>query len=177
MSRKLKALMASVCIALPLAGQANDLPMNGWTEFYFAESGGKLLDKPAFDDTALPASFGFASSTPVLLRVTDLNFAGDQFQLLVDGKVLGQTSAPTGSSSTDLGDQYENAYTHPQGSHGAWFLQAGSHIISGTVLASPLGAGNGALQISPVPETDSSAMVVAGVGLVCAFLRRRIVGR
>lgn len=173
MTFKIKTLLAAAALALPLAGQASELLLDTWTEFYFGASGSPLLDLPAYDDTAAPLSFSFVASTPVLLRVTDLNLAGDQFQLLLDGQALGHTSAPVGTPAVDLGADYETAYADTLGSHGAWVLSAGSHTLSGSALASALGAGNGALQISAVPEAGSTAALLAGLAALAAITGRR----
>ncbi|GAA5175354.1 hypothetical protein GCM10025771_07240 [Niveibacterium umoris] len=162
------ALLPATSFAAPITSA------DGWQTFYFGDTGSSWLDAPAFDDTALPSHFELTLDHAALLQVTDGGFAGDRFDVQVNGKHLGFTST-VAAGTDDLGLDFDAAYASTTHSHGSWLLAAGSYTITGTAADSAFGAGIGALRVAEVPEPSSLAMLLGGLGLLGAtrFARKR----
>ncbi|QSI78608.1 PEP-CTERM sorting domain-containing protein [Niveibacterium microcysteis] len=160
----LLALTPTLCLATPIT------PSDGWQTFYFGDAGSAWLDAPAFDDAALPTRFEFTLDGPARLDVTDLGLAGDRFEVVVNGVRLGLTSAMP-INDTDVGLDFDTAFTSPAWSHGSWTLAAGTYTVSGLASDSPFGAGVGAIRLAAVPEPATIALLSAGCCLL--GLRRR----
>ncbi len=168
--RKLLLALA-LAAATPLCASAmttTAIPADGsWNSFYFGDVGSTLLDDFAFNSPNEQA-FSFTLTRDGVLRVTDAGLPGDQFQIVLNGSPLGNTSS-VAAGSADQGVDFAGAYVNPLFSHGEWSLHAGSYTVRGVVLASPDGAGIGALAVA-VPEPTSLALLLGGLALLA---RRR----
>jgi hypothetical protein len=176
-------VMAAAMIAAGMlvgAGEAgattNTIQADGsWQSFFFdGVVGSSFLDDYASNNPST-LSFSVELAGPAWLRVTDAGSPGDRFSISVDGVHLGNTSMPTGSSSA-FTVNFDEAIASNAWSHGSWLLPAGTHLITGSVLAAPIGPGFGGLQVAAVPEPETWAMMVAGLGLVVAAAKRRRAG-
>ena len=176
---KSTVLAAAIAAAGMLVGATeagattNTISADGsWQSFFFdGVVGSPFLDDYAFNDPSA-LSFSITLNGPAWLRVTDAGTPGDRFSISVDGVHLGNTGTPTGSSSNFTVD-FDEAMASNAWSHGSWLLSAGTHVITGSVLEAPIGPGFGGLQVAAVPEPETWAMMVAGLGLVVAAAKRR----
>ena len=135
------------------------------------------------DGDALSFSFTVASGFVGKLTVVDAVFSGDVFSVSANGVSLGTTSAAVDSyvSGGNVGYDYDAALANGDYSRGIYSFTAGTYTVTGALVASAkdefgqaLNATNGAvsLTLSPVPETSTVAMLLAGLGLL-SVLRRR----
>jgi len=133
-----------------------------------------------------PLSFTFtiASGFQGRLTVVDANLAGDTFNVLNNGNLLGATSSvpvQQYDSAPDVGYDFDAALRNSAFSRGVFTLSAGSYSISGVLAQSlmlgsdPLNATAGAikLSVSAVPEPSSAALVLAALGVTALVSRRR----
>ncbi|MGE3540938.1 MAG: PEP-CTERM sorting domain-containing protein [Candidatus Tectimicrobiota bacterium] len=178
----------ALMLALPalLAGPvgATSLPVtpdNTWYTFdvdsLSALSGG--LEWIDLND-GTPLAFVLSTSTPVRLTVVDAGFAGDRFQVYDNGQLLGETSPGANTYPLSLGLDFDAALADARWSRGVYVLAAGSHSITGLLSLSalddnslPLEATVGALQLAPVPEPATWAMLATGLLLLSGLAYRR----
>jgi len=93
--------------------------------------------------------FTFYTPVPVVVKVTDAFWAGDQFKLYDNGTAIGQT--PFVPPNTNLGEcDPDVAYSMPQYSHGAFLLGAGDHSIDIDVFVNPFGSGEAYIRVDTV---------------------------
>jgi len=170
-------------ITLFSAAQAATLPADGsWSGFSVDAnlppySAGWIDDNGA----ALRFDFNIAAGFVGTLTVVDAGFSGDLFQVRDGVSVLGSTGAavagdPNGAITFDPWDALADA----RFSRGVFTLGAGAHSITGSATQfladanGPLNATIGAvrLEVSPVPEPASLAMLLAGLSLLTVVLRR-----
>lgn len=184
-----KRLLASVLAGLALAGTAHatDVTLTGanfnqWQSFDVEDSmsptGNPLgwIDL-VYNGDASTLSFSFTLAAPAYLRVVDSGFAGDRFSISDNGNLLGLTSA-AGSSGVSYGStqaDLDAAFADAAFSSGSWLLAAGQHVITGSLASttSAFNATTGALMLAPVPEPESYALFLAGLGLIATIARRR----
>jgi PEP-CTERM motif len=134
--------------------------------------------------TGNPLDFTF--TVPVgftaTLTVVDAGFAGDMFAVYDGLNLLGSTSTVAVtefSSATNLGLDFDAALADPAFSRATFTLAPGSYAISGLLTQSvqsagmPLNATVGGISVSVVPEPATVYSLLAGLGLLGAFLRRR----
>lgn len=158
----------------------------GWAEF---SVDGNLppygLDWQDLDGSALNFSIVIPQGFIGRLTVVDAGFSGDRYALFNHGALLGQTGAAlNGDANGAIQLDFDAALADAAFSRGQFQLGAGSHLISGRLIASttldgaPLNASLGGLRlaVSPVPEPASAATLLGGLALL-AGLRRRAARR
>ncbi|MEM6614793.1 MAG: PEP-CTERM sorting domain-containing protein [Cyanobacteria bacterium P01_C01_bin.72] len=101
------------------------------------------------------------------LKVTDVGFAGDIFQVSNFGTVIGNTSSVSPNDNVFTANPGE-AFNNPLFSSGSFSLDAGNQSITITPTASPFGSGTGFLKV-PEPLTILGSIAAIGMG---AFLKR-----
>jgi hypothetical protein len=168
--KPVRTLIAAAIAAFAFNAHAATVATDGsWTEFDFDAVGSSLYDLASLD-----TSFTFTLSQASILRVVDGGFSGDQFSIFANGSALGLTSAPVAQGALeDPVFDAAAAWSDTRFSHGSWNLAAGSYTITGTAAISPFDAGIGYMSITAVPEADSYAMLLAGLGLMGVIARRR----
>ena len=116
-----------------------------WTLFDFGFLGeGQPIEEP----------FSFSSSTPVVVKVTDVLCRGDQYEVFEFGVSIGTTAAvPVQECGTEpfVGDPAV-AFEDPSFSHGSFVLSPGSHSITIVVIADPFGHGSGYVRVDSVSK-------------------------
>ncbi|MEW5768874.1 MAG: PEP-CTERM sorting domain-containing protein [Pseudomonadota bacterium] len=182
-ARKLALALALAAAFGAQAASAADLALTAdgqWHAFdvddIAAASGG--LEWIDLDGSALSFSF----SGPATLMVVDGGFAGDRFEVYDNGVLLGATSAAVDSYPASVGMDFEVAIGDAGYSRGVYLLGGGNHTITGMLstsalddLGMPLNATVGAVQLlaAPVPEPETYALMLAGLGLIGLAARRR----
>lgn len=189
---------AGVVISMGVCVQAHAAPLianNGWSTFdvdsFAASSGGlEWIDTSTYAPLAF--DFTIAAGSQGNLTVVDAGFAGDTFTVFNGLVTLGTTSSVPvteyNDSPPNIGLDYSAAFAdHANFSYATYNLGAGTYSIRGLLAQSvtigrtpflpgePLNATVGALrlEVSPVPEPETVAMLLAGLGLIGATLRRR----
>lgn len=165
-----RTLIAVAIAALSLNAHAIDISTDGsWVEFDFGSVNSAIYDLYTED-----TSFNFSLSQAGILRVVDLGFSGDQFSIFANGNALGLTSSPLAQDvSEEPVFEIGSALADNRFSQGTWNLVAGSYTITGIAALSPEGSGFGAMSVTAVPEPESWAMLLAGLGVLGAIVRRR----
>lgn len=166
--KPVRTLLTAAIAALSLNAHAVTVPTDGsWIQFDFDSAGSSL-----YDLTTQETSFTFTLSQSSILRVVDLGFSGDRFEIYAKGVSLGLTSLPFAQAEDQIFDEVA-ALNDSRFSKGNWNLAAGNYSITGIAVDSPYDAGIGALSVVAVPEPDSWALLLAGLGIVGAIARRR----
>jgi hypothetical protein len=117
---------------------------------------------------------------PAYLTVVDAGFAGDVFELFVNGASLGTTSPAVNSYPVSVGLSFAAAMADPAYSRGSYLLAPGSYAITGALSLSALDdAGSaidatvGGIRVLSVAEPGSLALLLAGFGFMGIAVRRR----
>lgn len=166
-------------------------PNSGWQGFSFDS----FVSDRWLDDASVTQaiSFDFTLTSAAVLHVTEAGFGGNQFRVFANGQSLGFTSASAASTGWDLNGNpngtlyydrnatdYAAAFADANGyAKGSFTLSAGTYHLTGTFDASlptSIGAGFGAVELvsAPVPEPQTYAMLLAGLGLMAVVARRRM---
>lgn len=181
-------LVSAFALGLAAAGAAQatttEITTPGqWLEFSVddivsASGGTEWID--SIDNSAL--TFSFTISAPTVLRVVDAGFAGDSFNVSVNGNLL-QTSSVAAvayESNPAATTDFDAAWADSSYSRGSFLLTApGSYTVTGSLLQSvslagaPLNATLGAVMLAPVPEPTTWALLLAGLGVIGFAARRR----
>ena len=112
-------------------GSACTVSMGGWTSFSFGEVGSTVT---------LTRTYGANGGA---IDVTDAYLTGDIFDISVAGTSCGQTSNAPNLGRFVWTDNPNTAYADARWSSGRFYLGAGSHTITITVVSSPWGSGGG----------------------------------
>jgi hypothetical protein len=179
------ATAAAALLALALAPGAQaatqDLTASGeWSAFDIdpltATDGG--LGFIDLDGHAL--TFTFTVTEAVKLTVVDAGFAGDVFNLSLNGNAIGTTSPAAGSYPASVGLDFDAALANHAFSYRTLTLGPGSYTLTGSLFSSalddtgaPINATVGGVMISAVPEPGSLALLLAGLGALSVVARRR----
>ena len=185
------ALAATVATTLAAAfaapARADDVSLaaNGqWSSFAVDALRDSSLAWIDDASSVLSYTFTIASGFVGTLDVVDAAFGGDTFRVTNFGSLLGSTSSvPLTDIGTapDLGYDFDAAFADAGFSHGSFALGAGTYRISGSLEQSVLidgtrldaTAGALRLNVSPIPEPSTYAMLLAGLGVVVLLARRR----
>jgi hypothetical protein len=114
-----------------------------------------------------------------LFTVVDAGFAGDLFEVLDNGVLLGETSAAIDSYPASVVTDFDAALADPDYSRGSWLLAPGVHDITGRLSRSalaeglPINATVGAVRLGIVPEPTTAVLVLLGLANLAAASRRR----
>jgi hypothetical protein len=169
-----RSLVAAAIAALSINAHAVTiasvaLPTDGsWAEFDFDQAGSAIYDM----STQL-TSFSFTLTQNSVLRVVDTGFSGDQFTINVGGQTFSTSTPVVQSDSEDPIFDASTNWSDARFSKGEWLLTAGSYTVTGKVTASPFDGGYGYMSVTAVPEPESYAMLLAGLGLMAIVARRR----
>ena len=107
----------------------------------------------------VPLSFGGGTFGTILSTISLLSYGVDGTRGTADDALLASSVAPGGDS---LSLTYNQALTGP------------AYInITGLTTGTEGGIYSGAIGVSPIPEPESFAMLLAGLGLMGAVVRRR----
>lgn len=168
--KPVRLLLATAITALSLNAHAVTAPTDGsWFDFDFDATGSALYDLSTLD-----TNFTFTIAQASVLRAVDLGFSGDRFEIFANGTSLGLTSfAPIAAGDEQQFDA-ATALSDGRWSNGSWNLAAGSYTITGVAHLSPFGGGYGQMSVTAVPEPESWAMLLAGLGMLGAIARRRM---
>ncbi|MBC7941084.1 MAG: hypothetical protein H7Z19_15230 [Chitinophagaceae bacterium] len=128
------------------------------------------------DNSLLSFQFTIAPGDQGSLTVVDAVTAGEVFPVFANGLALGTTTF-SGSSSVNVGNNYDAALANAAFSRGVYTLAAGSYLVTGVMLATPdninVTQGGLRLDVSVVPEVSSQALWLAGLAVVGLLARRR----
>ncbi len=123
------------------------VPNAEWTYFRFGTGG-----------TFVPDVFAVATTTQLILQVTDLMCSGDRFAVYDNGVLLGNSSVPTFDECRSNTESPNTAYGNSTWSSFHATLGPGVHAITIKVLISVYGSGSGAIRVkSPLAICDHSA--------------------
>jgi hypothetical protein len=180
------AALTALTSAPALAGSVALTNGGGWYEAFFAYPDTSFQDASGND-----LDFTFTLTKTTTLLVADGGFSGDEFDVVINGKDAGDTSAsifdgkdveygpPTDDHECFSCAVYDPAY-NTSFSHGEYVLPAGTYDVTGSALIggqsglSDLGFGGGAFGIAlgAVPEPATWAMMLTGFFGLGAVLRR-----
>lgn len=183
-------LVAAIAAIVSLSAQATttNVAANQWYEFAISDSvsqsgGTEWIDMS--DNSALSFSFTIAQGYMGSLTVVDTGYAGDTFKVFNGNTLLGFTSSvPVGiyPDAPGIVDP-EVALLDSGFSRATFALGAGDYVIKGVLSQSvlldaggaPLNAtsGNLRLAVAAVPEPETLAMLLAGLGFIGFATRRR----
>ena len=183
---RFRSCLAASLLACALCAQATTiaLPADGsWQGFDVSDAigPGDGLGWIDIDGEALSFSFSIGQGFTGQLTVVDTVFSGDVFSVSANGVLLGITSAAVNSYPDGVVIDPVEALANASYSRGVFQFGAGSHTVSGRLVASaldalgnPINATAGALNltVSAVPEVSTAALLLAGLGLL-PLLRRR----
>lgn len=168
--------LLSLFFAASAAADAGSISPGNWYEFGFDPNHSPLVSgcqpndaigvpcRPGIGVTNLDAApWTFTSSTPVAFSITDGYLAGDFFDVLDFGALIGSTPAVPLFGGCGLDPR--SCIADPGMSRATFLLPSGAHSI--TVVAHPAQIlGEGFFQFTAVPEPSSFVLVAAGLYLL-----------
>lgn len=184
---KHRHLIAAAALALAGTAQATTVtvvPNGTWFAFDVSDVGSNAGDLNWYDisdGSALSFSITIAAGQIGTLTVVDAGFSGDRFSVTSNGLALANTGAALNSYPNSIGLDFDGALADPKFSRGVYGLSAGTYIVTGALASSALDDTGAALNatvgglkvtVAPVPEASTLAMLLAGLGLVGARIRR-----
>jgi PEP-CTERM motif len=186
----IRPTLAAVVLALTGFGtaQATTLGLAGdgaWSVFDIAQdlsAAGDLRWIDITDGSLLNFTFTVAAGTIGTLTVVDAGFAGDTFNLFVNGSALGSTGAALNNYPVSIGLDFDAALANSDYSRGVFTFTAGSYTLGGALAQSAFDdtgtalnttVGGLRLTVSPVPEPSTIALMLCGLGLLGVVARRR----
>jgi hypothetical protein len=182
------ALLSLAALSSAHATDVTLTPNGAWNEFFIVDPAFNLGNTDLSwvdinDYSNIAFSFTVATGFHATVTVVDAAFSGDVFTVSSNGAALAPTSAAVNSYPASTLD-YDAALANANFSRGIYGFDAGAYTITGGLLTSaldsdgaPLNATVGALklEIAPVPEVSSLALLLAGLGAVGVLIRRRTV--
>jgi hypothetical protein len=193
-------LLAFFLTAPRLALAGTIAPGGTWYEFSFTGAGAPALGCYPADPSpnalnCVPSSagnsvfldtppWGFSTSAPVSLTVTDAFLYGDAFQVFQNcnatldcvenpANLILTTPAPVSSAVGGCGDNPAVCVLDPLASHGTTVLDPGSYSLAIVPYAADF-AGAAYFQVAPVPEPGTTLLIVTSfVGLIAAAPKLR----
>ena len=183
-------LVAAIAAIISLSAHATTTAVTAdqWYEFDVSDSVSLSGDTEWIDindNSALSFSFTIDPGYVGSLTVVDTGYAGDTFKVFNGATLLGATSSvPVGIYPGTAGIvDPEAALLDPSFSRATFVLQAGHYVIHGALFQSvlveaggtPLNAtvGDLRLAVAAVPEPETLAMLLAGLGFIGFAARRR----
>lgn len=167
-----QAALATALSAFAGLASAGAITPGSWVGFCFGDAGSPATSGCQNEASQVSGNdFTFTLSSSGLLKVTDAFNYGDTFKVYDGGTLLGASlvSLTSGSGSGNP----NTAFADSGFSHFTYQLGAGSHAISIFADASPYGGGGAYMGVFPVPEPETYAMLLAGLGLMGGIARRR----
>ena len=166
LKNSLASFIAAVMMSLfALSAQATSvsLPSSGMGLWDYIGSG-TLIDLSGIRSGDFSDSFSLAGPTTVSIVADDCCLVGDAFGLILDG-------FSTTWTHTDLINSVNGAGLF----HGIYtgVLGTGTHIFALEVTADCCGSGSMNWSVAAVPEPETYAMFMAGLGLMGFIARRR----
>lgn len=190
LARHLLTACAAAAALASTPALADDIALTGdgtWVPFTVDSFLAPLASPLAWiTDAGDPLTFTFSIGAGLTgtFTVVDAAFAGDTFTLTSNGSFLANTSSvPVGSYDTalDVGLDYAAALADTSFSRGVYAFGAGTYRIGGSLLQSVLfgndrldaTAGGVNLVVAAVPEPETWALMLAGIGVLGTIARRR----
>jgi hypothetical protein len=168
-TKKLVGIMAAAALSLGLVSQAVATPVALSGTGYWDSPGvgvpGALIDLAGQGGGVTSMSFTSGSGT-LQVVADDCCISGDAFGLILDGAATPWSFSDTVGSSFGTG-LFHGVYSG--------LISAGAHAFSLYVTQDCCGYGGMAwsASVTPVPEPETYAMLLVGLGLVGFMMRRR----
>ncbi|MEO8152725.1 MAG: PEPxxWA-CTERM sorting domain-containing protein [Rhizobacter sp.] len=176
------ALLAFTALSLVAHATTTALSNPGqWYEFDVADGLSQSQGTEWIDLDGAPLSFTFTIAAPVQLRVVDAGYAGDTFNISLNGASYTTSAVAPGVYPNAPGlTDFDAAWADASFSRGTWLLSApGTYTLTGSLAQSvtdangPLNATLGAVMLAPVPEPTTWALLIAGLAVLGFAARRR----
>jgi len=112
----------------------------------------------------------FSSPSAVVLTITDVFLAGDNFQVFDNGTLIGSTNVPLQFLSCGINPDV--CLTNPNFAHGSFLMSSGAHSITIGVMPAQI-LGEGFFRVDAVPEPSTLSLLALGLGCFIATTVRR----
>jgi len=180
----IRKLLAAAALGLAGLGAAHattvSVAAGQWYDFnvddFLAPVASPLAWIDFTNSSLLSFQFTVEAGSVGTLTVVDAVTAGERFSVIANGSSLGTTSV-AGSSGANVGYDYDAALANLAFSRGVYTLGAGAYTVTGLMLPSADGInatqGGLRLDVSPVPEASTLALLLGGLGALAFVARRR----